>query len=93
MDQYTPEEGDDLRLYFWLLLEHLPLHKAGQVWSEADQVMRLPKSTQPITFHRRYAKIIKPLLGPNPTLKKWQNVMTDWLRKMCPEGLAPQNGT
>ena len=88
---YTPERGDDLRLFMMILLRCMPLSRINRVWIEETWEYKWPKNTYSENFHRQYAPTINDELGDDrPTLSTWYQVfctfMIDKLCKRWPQG-------
>ena len=86
MSKYTPQEGDDMALYFKLLLANLPLHRVEYVWSDSLYRYTLPKNATRMGFHRAHAKRFRQHLGEAPTLWDWQRYVKSFLTQWCPHG-------
>ena len=59
---YTRERGDNLRIFMFILLECMPLHRID-TWDAIRQRYRRPKNTEAQNWHRRYAVKISNQLG------------------------------
>ena len=78
---FLPHEGDDLRLFFTLLLENLPLHTFKQVLSSKGYY-KMPTTTTLDGFFKEYSVRFKGWVGVAPSLWDWQRetqkFLTDW---------------
>ena len=81
---YFPDVGDDMGLFFRLLLHNLPLERVGFVWKTTKNIWELPSTTDPIQFHRQYSREFSQLLAVKANLWKWKKVTQDFLHRKCP---------
>ena len=86
MLKYTPQEGDDIALYFKLLLGNLPLDRVEHVWPDSLYGYTMPNNATRMGFHRAYAKRFRQHLGQAPTLWDWQRCVKSFLTQWCPRG-------
>ena len=86
ISQYTPQEGDEMGLFFALLLANLPMHTVAPVWSTRTQRLQLPNNATRVGFHRAYGPRFQARLGEAPSLWTWQTSVGDFLTEWCPPG-------
>ena len=84
--KYTPQEGDDIALYFKLLLGNLPLDRVAHVWSASSKTYKMPQNATRMGFHRAQAPRFREGLGQAPTLWDWQRCVKSFLTEWCPLG-------
>ena len=84
---FLPHESDDLGMYISLLLAQMPLQeRIYPVYSSKERRWKLPNTTAPVNFHRRYSKELLPQLRDRPELRRWRLVFMVFLQKKLPEG-------
>ena len=79
--KYSPQEADNMGLFFTFLLELLPLERV-----QPGPNGKKPKNTTLEGFHKGFAVRFREWLGPKPTLWQWQSLTESFLKKWCPEG-------
>eukprot|EP00973_Karenia_brevis_P009600 1295240-Karenia_brevis.AAC.1 len=70
-DAYTRAVGDDVGLFFAILLTKLPLHMAADVWSDSEQRYIRPRNHDKDRFHKNYCIEFLDMRGTTPRLTTW----------------------
>ena len=83
-NHYTPEEGDRMGLFFFLLLNNLPLYNVKTTFHASTGRYQKPTNSTLMGFHREHAVRFRQSLGSNPSLSRWQTTCYEFLVRWCP---------
>ena len=82
--KYLPHEGENIRLFFRLLLDNLPLDTVKKVPTKNG--LDMPSNTTLDGFFKNHFWYFKESLGEKPALWQWQKVTADFLVLRHPPG-------
>ena len=81
---FTPEQGNKMGLYFFILLQNLDAKNIDTVYSHTTKIHKVQSNATLHGFHRTYAPRFQERIGDDPTLSDWQNACCDFLQDWFP---------
>ena len=82
---FTPEQGNSMGLYFFILLRNLEVTEIDTVQSGATGKYNMQSNATLHGFHRNYAPRFKERLGEDPNLFDWQYACRAFLQDWFPD--------